>query len=786
MMTSELPPDTVLSPAQVIMLARGIQFLAMCDADHAYYENGEGFAKNDVGTGHALAETPPEKWSQDMVICARVFASKYRHQLTAYGLEALELSNYALDRWQVKQQARDVVATRTFTLEDGVIVIRSPYNPDLVNEIRDLPGRRWVADKKINTVPLYAIKEVKALGLKWGFDNQIPEMEVEDAPFNGISVGEFGGEVTIEVRFPFNLELVDRIKMVPKARWDKLSKVWRFPSESAVGVARFARENGIPVADNFAEVVAEADREHELSVAASKALEAELEIPMLAPGKDLRPFQKAGVAYVLRKRQAIIGDDVGLGKTVQALAALVISNSFPAIVICPKTAAPVWIGEVRKFFPHLTTNILRGTTSETLPTVDLTILNYDLAHHRLDDLKAVGAQALVLDEAHAIKNGRIRHACSICRATLKAKNTVICPNGHQVTSTVLVSTVKRTGAIAELASSLPKDAMMLNLSGTPVTNRVQELVNLLTVLRRIDDFGGAYKFWQRYCEGGTPERYHELHELLRANCMVRRMKAEVFTELPPVVHAVTPLDVPLSKMAAYQKAEDDVIEYLANRARELAEAGGEDGNAAYWHKKLRAQGAEHLVRISALKAASTEAKMGAVSEWLDEFLADDPTRKLVVFGENIDVVEGIAKRYGDAAVIIRGNVSMDDRTVAVRRFQTDPSVRVFVGNIRAAGEAITLTAASDVAFVQFPWTPKDIDQPIGRVFGRINDLHGATAHYLIAPNTIEKDIVALIDDKRRIVDAVTDDKIGGESTSILGDLLIRLAERGLLRQQQAA
>jgi SNF2 family DNA or RNA helicase len=67
----------------------------------------------------------------------------------------------------------------------------------------------------------------------------------------------------------------------------------------------------------------------------------------------------------------------------------------------------------------------------------------------------------------------------------------------------------------------------------------------------------------------------------------------------------------------------------------------------------------------------------------------------------------------------------------------------------------------------------------------VNDLHGATAHYLIAPNTIEEDIVELIDDKRQLIDAVIDNKEMGESVSILGDLLVRLAERGLLRQQAA-
>jgi SWI/SNF-related matrix-associated actin-dependent regulator 1 of chromatin subfamily A len=98
----------------------------------------------------------------------------------------------------------------------------------------------------------------------------------------------------------------------------------------------------------------------------------------------------------------------------------------------------------------------------------------------------------------------------------------------------------------------------------------------------------------------------------------------------------------------------------------------------------------------------------------------------------------------------------------------------------AASEGLTLTAASDVVFCELGWTPAIHEQCVSRAYGRVNDMHGATAWYILAPNTIDEDMYELLDTKRRIVDAVTDGvEDDGKNGSVMSELMIKLAERGM-------
>jgi SNF2 family DNA or RNA helicase len=104
---------------------------------------------------------------------------------------------------------------------------------------------------------------------------------------------------------------------------------------------------------------------------------------------------------------------------------------------------------------------------------------------------------------------------------------------------------------------------------------------------------------------------------------------------------------------------------------------------------------------------------------------------------------------------------------------------VFLGQIAAAGVGLTLTAATDVVFVEGAWTPAAHDQAIDRCHGRLNDPRGAVGWYLLAEGTIDEAIWALLDRKRRVVDAVTDGVRREDDGSVVGSLLVQLARRGL-------
>jgi SNF2 family DNA or RNA helicase len=205
------------------------------------------------------------------------------------------------------------------------------------------------------------------------------------------------------------------------------------------------------------------------------------------------------VRYALDTRRCFISDEQGLGKTVQALAALEADDAFPAIVVCPASLKLNWAREARKWLPHRSIGVVEGR-SEVFPKDDITILNYEIvaAHRRA--LALATPRALVVDESHYCKNPQ----------------------------------AKRTHAVRRLAESIPPDGLRLALSGTPVLNHAEELVSQLRVLGRIEEFGSGARFARQFGGELSEER---LHWHLRRHCFVRRLKREVLPQLPAMRRA---------------------------------------------------------------------------------------------------------------------------------------------------------------------------------------------------------------------------------------------------------
>jgi len=132
----------------------------------------------------------------------------------------------------------------------------------------------------------------------------------------------------------------------------------------------------------------------------------------------------------------------------------------------------------------------------------------------------------------------------------------------------------------------------------------------------------------------------------------------------------------------------------------------------------------------------------------------------------------LMQEFGDKAVKLDGSSNQTQRQEAVDRFQEDESVRLFVGNIKAAGVGITLTAASSVAFLELPWTPGDLDQATDRVH-RIGQKDSVNVYYLVAENTIEDSIVDLLDAKRKVISQAVDGKEADEE-SLFAALLAQI------------
>jgi hypothetical protein len=420
-------------------------------------------------------------------------------------------------------------------------------------------------------------------------------------------------------------------------------------------------------------------------------------------GGELAPYQWAGVRYALERRRTFIADEQGLGKTVEALAALEADEAFPAVVVCPAALKLTWEREAARWLPHRSRTVLNGRGG-AVPAADLVIVNYEIVAAHREGLLRVGPRALVLDEAHSCKNPR----------------------------------AKRTQAVRRLAQALPPDALRLALTGTPVTNHPEEIVPQLRILGRLEAFGTGARLARRFRGPGAEER---LHWHLRRTCFIRRLKRDVLPQLPAKRRVVVP--VALDNEREYRLAERDVIAWLREQPLDLSELDA---------KVAAALRAERLAQIGALKRLAARGKLAAAVAWIHDFLASG--EPLVVFAHHEEIQDALLRRFPEAGHIL-GRDRPDAREAAVRAFQAGDGPQLLVCSTRTAGHGITLTRASNVAFLELEWTPAAHDQAEDRCH-RIGQRDAVTAWYLLAAQTIDETIAELLLAKRSVVDAVTD------------------------------
>jgi len=420
-------------------------------------------------------------------------------------------------------------------------------------------------------------------------------------------------------------------------------------------------------------------------------------------GGTLQPFQWAGVRYALDVRRTFLADEQGLGKTVEALATLEADDAFPAIVICPASLKLNWERESKRWLPHRDVVVVEGR-SAVPETGEITILNYEIVAAHREELARLHPRALVVDESHYAKNPQ----------------------------------AKRTQAVRRLAATLDDHALRLALTGTPVLNHADELISQLRVIGRLEDFGSGARFSRQFQGPLTEER---LHWHLRRRCFVRRLKSEVLPQLPPKRRVVVP--VALDNQREYRLAEQDVVAWLREQPLDLSELN------ARIAATLRA---ERLAQLTTLQRLAARGKLTTALQWIADFL--ESGEPLVVFARHVDIQRAVLERFPDAAHLL-GADALGERDEAVRAFQRPDGPQLIVAATRVAAQGITLTRASNVAFLELEWTPAMHDQAEDRTH-RIGQRDAVTAWYLLAAETIDETMAELVEAKRSHISAVTD------------------------------
>ena len=514
------------------------------------------------------------------------------------------------------------------------------------------------------------------------------------------------------------------------------------------------------------------DAEAELSVLQSRAVDTTLQIP-LPPGKRLYGYQRAGVAYALRRKGTLLAPEPGLGKTVITVA---LSNCVPAIqkvlIVCPMTMREVWR---RHWVAWSTKRMLVGVgDADRLPIrADVVILHFDVLHKWKRSLDQVVWDLLVVDEAHKIKNA---HALRSEQVYGRRKRTVPAKTAKRTSPSGQVYYEEVPAHDLEALKPLQVLRHTLLLTGTPICNRPKEVFPLIHFLAP-DQWPQRRAFESRYCQGhDSPWGYKanghdhlaELQQRLRGTVMYRVLKKDVLTELPKKLRQVVLLPPPndvkallIAEEATYEGGQsDDYKAWLAElRAQASAARARAQEDPAAYKAAVTALGeamSAPLAMLAKLRAQLAERKVPFVIGHLRDVLEDND-EKVVLFAHHLTVLHRVREAFGESAVLIEGATKADDRTAAIDRFQHDPTCRVLVGGIQPAGVGITLTASSHVVFAELDWVPGNVTQAEDRCH-RIGQKDNVLVEHLLFADSLDAKMARDLIEKQEVIDQALDDR----------------------------
>ena len=431
--------------------------------------------------------------------------------------------------------------------------------------------------------------------------------------------------------------------------------------------------------------------------------------------------QKVAIEKLLANNKFILADDMGLGKTTSAVIAALESEAKKILIVCPASLKINWEREIRNYSDR---KILIVEGRKWGSTFDFYIINYDIIknYHTTDksedsdDYKLLvnaGFDLAIVDEAHYVSN----------------------------------NTAQRTRLLNDVLEQIPKVWL---LTGTPMTSRPINYFNLLKIVDSPLTLNWQ-TYVRRYCKGfqfrvgnrkvwntSGASNLDELREQTKSY-VLRRMKTDIL-DLPEKI--VTPIFVELNSKMYDEEMDDFTRISNDNKDKETISVT--------------------LNRLMKVRQLISYEKIPYTCEIIDRCL--EQGKKVIVLTNFTMTLDMLHEKYKKNSVTLDGRMSKDKRQDAVDKFQNEKKYQIFIGNIKAAGVGITLTAAEVVIMNDLSFVPADHSQGEDRAY-RYGQKNSVLVYYPIFENTIERVIYNILQKKKGVIDQVMGDGEYSESFS---------------------
>ena len=442
---------------------------------------------------------------------------------------------------------------------------------------------------------------------------------------------------------------------------------------------------------------------------------------------ELREYQMKGFSWLWFMYKyglnGILADDMGLGKTLQALSLIQKAKeedgSMPVLVVCPTSVVFNWESEIQKFTPELTCLKLAGVDRKNLfdkiPEYDIVITSYALIRRDIEALKDIKFRYVILDESQNIKNAMSQTAQS----------------------------VKMLNADHKLA-----------LSGTPIENRLEELWSVFDFLMPGFLFNVA-EFNFRYVNPIMERQDKTVEKRLKMQIypfILRRMKRDVAKDLPDKVENIAYCEMTPEQKDFYLDVLDSTKEELF---KSIEQNGLEKSRMSIFSALLRLRQIcchPRLYDKDMVKGDILSGKFEHLKGMLEQIISEG--HRVLLFSQFVDmldIIKGWLERSGIPYEYLTGKTK--DRQGAVERFNSTPSIPIFLISLKAGGTGLNLTGADYVIHYDPWWNPAVEDQATDRAY-RIGQTKKVFVYRIITKNTVEEKIQKLKSIKRNLVDSV--------------------------------
>ena len=431
-------------------------------------------------------------------------------------------------------------------------------------------------------------------------------------------------------------------------------------------------------------------------------------LPYRAPLLDLLPYQASGAAWLVSHPNSLLGDVPGAGKSAQAIRACDLVGAVNVLVICPASVRQNWEREWQRFSP------LDRPCQVVLPggpaprSSGVVIIGFEMAVTHAAALKAAKFDVLIIDECHMLAHRQTKRTKAIYGANSRSPG--------------IASTCQR----------------VFRLSGTPMPSDASQIFTHLKSAGLATE--SYYDFVFHFTTGwdssyGYTITGHRNVEELKARLapfMLRRSKEEILPDLPPLFFQT--ITVPRSE-AQISPEFLPLLPQLAQADADLQAAlssADPDSQVSMLEKTASS--------VTSLRRYILLCKLPAIAEQIELDLTTGGIDKLIVFGIHRAGLEYVFARFKDYnPVMIHGGTSAKARQESIDRFQNDPSCRLFIGNIIAAGTGINLQNCHEICLLEQSWTPAENFQAVSRAH-RLGSKNPVRARIFSLYNSVDEHV----------------------------------------------